>query len=110
MSPPNLDKTLQAVAQKRCAACHNQGKNIPRRAWVRVTHPELNGFLVAPLAKTAGGTERCGQAVFASKDDPDYQAILKTFEPIHELLKQKPREDMPGGEPAGTCGPTASAK
>jgi hypothetical protein len=110
MSPPNLDKTLQAVAQKRCAACHNQGKSIPRRAWVRVTHPELNSFLVAPLAKAAGGTERCGQAVFASKDDPDYQAILKTFEPIHELLKQKPREDMPGGEPAGTCAPTASAR
>ena len=56
--------------------------------------PENNNFLLAPLAKTAGGTQKCGKAVFASKDDPDYRKILKTFEPIHKLLKERPRADM----------------
>jgi hypothetical protein len=67
---------------------------------VRVTNPQLNNFLMAPLAKSAGGSGKCGQAVFASKDDPDYQAILKTFEPIHELLRKIPREDEVASSPA----------
>ena len=40
-------------------------------------------------------------ALFASKDDPDYQAILKTFEPVHQLMKDQPRDDMPGAD--GAC-------
>jgi hypothetical protein len=110
MKPDALDATLKAVAARRCAPCHAGGKKIPRRPWVRVTRPELNPFLTAPLAKAAGGTERCGKAVFPSKDDPDYRAILKTFEPIRDLLKRKPREDMPGGEPAADCGKPAKEK
>lgn len=39
--------------------------------------------------------------MFQSTDDPDYEKILKTFEPIHELLKQRPRADMV--EFAGMC-------
>ncbi len=107
MKPDALDATLKAVAARRCAPCHAGGKKIPRKPWVRVTRPELNPFLTAPLAKAAGGTERCGKAVFPSKDDPDYRAILKTFEPIRDLLKRKPREDMPGGKPAADCGKPA---
>jgi len=42
--------------------------------------------------------EACGRPVFESKADPDYQKILKTFEPIHELLKERPRADMAGFE------------
>jgi hypothetical protein len=49
---------------------------------------------MAPLAEKAGGTQKCGQPVFSSRDDPDYQRILKTFEPIHKLLKERPRADM----------------
>ncbi len=51
---------------------------------------------MAPLSKKAGGTEKCGRPVFGSKDDPDYRKILKTFEPIHKLLKERPRADMKG--------------
>ena len=54
-----------------------------------------NSFLLAPLAQSAGGTEKCGQTVFASTSDPDYQKILQTFAPIHELLEERPRADMP---------------
>ena len=104
MAPDGLEPALKDVARRRCASCHDQGRKIPRKAWVRVDRPELNGFLRAPLARAGGGTERCGQAVFESKDDPDYRAILETFAPVHDLLKRKPREDMPGGEPPGACG------
>ena len=82
-----------------CAECHKEGK-FPRREWVRITEPELNPFLIAPLAKSAGGSQRCGRAVFASKADPDYQAILAVFRPIQEMLAKRPRMEMPGAQPA----------
>ena len=92
---------LADVAARRCASCHKGGK-FPRREWTRITEPELNPFLIAPLAKSAGGSERCGQAVFADKTDADYRKILATFEPIAELLKRNPRMDMPGAQPSCT--------
>jgi hypothetical protein len=97
--PENLDQALADVASRRCAACHAGGK-IPRREWVRITEPEFNSFLVAPLARSAGGNEKCGKAVFADKSDPDYQKLLATFAPVTAMLKARPRIDMPGGKPA----------
>ena len=70
--PETLDAVLTEVARRRCAECHTNAK-IPRREWTRITEPELNPFLTAPLAKSAGGTEQCGTAVFTSIDDPDYR-------------------------------------
>ena len=95
MVPADLNKTLARVAKARCASCHKGGK-IPRKFYLRIENPHLNGFLLAPLAKSAGGTGACGPrgTVFASTDDPDYQAILKTFQPLHKMLLAKPRMDM----------------
>ena len=95
MRPPQLDRVLEEVRDKRCAECHDK---IPRKFYTRITKVEDNNFLLAPLAKSAGGTEACGRAVFASKDDPDYQAILKTFDPITKLMAERPRIDFPGAE------------
>ena len=92
MMPLALESTLKQVASRRCASCHKRG--IPRKFYTRVVNPQNNSFLLAPLAKKAGGLEKCGKAVFPSTDDPDYQKILKTFEPIHKLLKERPRADM----------------
>jgi len=92
MRPPNLDNVLEDVRKRRCAECHPQ---IPRKFYTRITNVEENQFLSAPLAKSAGGMERCRKVVFESKDDTDYQAILKTFTPITELLAAKPRLDFP---------------
>ena len=93
--PAGLDQTLSEVASRRCAACHKGGK-VPRRAWTRLENPHLNSFLLAPLAKGAGGTERCGKAVFTSANDLDYRAILRAFDPVLETIKTRPRMDMPG--------------
>ena len=91
--PVDLDAVLKEVAARRCATCHDKG--IPREFFIRVEKPELNKFLLAPLATAAGGTERCGNPVFGSKDDPDYLAILKAFDPVREIMRKTPRDDMP---------------
>jgi hypothetical protein len=92
MMPLDLDATLSEVAARRCVSCHQGG--VPRRFYTRVLNPEKNSFLLAPLAASADGTQKCGAPVFTSTADPDYQKILRTFDPIHVLLKQRPRADM----------------
>ena len=95
----DVDKVLGEVIQRRCIACHTDGK-AHRKEWTRVTEPELNNFLIAPLARDAGGTERCGSPVFKDTSDPDYAAILATLTPLEEGLKKTPRTDMPGARVA----------
>ena len=92
MYPYELDGVLDEVASRRCASCHESG--IPRKYYTRMLKPENNSFLLAPLAKSAGGTEKCGKAVFKSKNDPDYRKITEVFSPIQEMLEEKPRADM----------------
>jgi hypothetical protein len=104
--PPDLDRVLTEVAQRRCVSCHRGPAGepaIPRPRWTRITNPQLNPFLLAPLAKEAGGTGRCGTAVFADANDPDFQAILGTFKPVLDELGRRPRMDMPGAVPAACC-------
>ena len=97
-----LPKALADVAARRCAECHKGGR-LPAGNRLRITNPQNNAFLLAPLSKAAGGTEKCGQPVFADTDDADYQAILKAFEPVLNLLKEQPRMDLPGS-PFAACG------
>ncbi len=97
--PPDFDAVLAEVAARRCAECHAEGK-VPRREWIRITEPELDPLLLAPLARSAGGSERCGRPVFASTSDPDYQKLLAAFEPVAAMLRRTPRIDMPGGRPS----------
>ena len=97
--PAALDKTLADVAARRCAPCHKDAA-VPRRFWTRIEHPAMNSFLLAPLAKEAGGTAACGRPVFASTTDLDYQAILRTFDPVLAALRERPRTDMAGAKPA----------
>jgi hypothetical protein len=101
---PQLTESLKEVGSRRCAVCHRDAPPIGR---VRFTNVEKNAFLLAPLAESAGGTERCGTAVFADKNDPDYQKLLKLFEPISQVLKENPRQDMPGSHrpDCETCEP-----
>jgi len=104
--PADLDKVLADVAGRRCAACHQGGK-VPRKEWVRIARPRYNAFLLAPLARSAGGTEACGRAVFQNTSDPDYRAVLDTFEAVRQGLRQRPRVDMAGAVADGR-GPDAS--
>ena len=112
--PDNLDAVLNDVSTRRCMECHGvnpakeivlrgaqpyliqtKEKKLPREFYTRFMNPENNAFLLAPLAKSAGGTQKCAKSVFLSKDDPDYVKILQTFRPSQELIKERPRADMP---------------
>ncbi|MBM3888463.1 MAG: hypothetical protein FJ388_04980, partial [Verrucomicrobia bacterium] len=75
-----------------------------RRRWSRdlfynLTRPEKSLILLAPLAKSAGGLERCGQAVFADANDSDYRKVLTAIQDASNKLDQIKRFDMPGFRP-----------
>ncbi|MGL4941736.1 MAG: DUF7402 domain-containing protein [Thermoguttaceae bacterium] len=104
--PAALDSTLKEVAARRCVSCHTEERGgVPRTFYTRILAPEKNDILLAPLAESAGGTQRCGRAIFATTDDPDYQAILKTFDENKRLLETVPRADMPNFKLLEQCEP-----
>ena len=49
---------------------------------------------MAPLAKSAGGSQKCGKVVFDDTDDADYRKIMTAFEKLQQKLDQRPRFDM----------------
>jgi hypothetical protein len=69
-------QTIHPVFANRCAACHQQPETLFRPHWVDRQNPADSLFLQAPLAQSAGGSQRCGQAIFANQQDPDYQNLL----------------------------------
>ena len=97
MVPDGLDATIKDVASRRCVSCHQNmtsTQTLPNSFYLRIDNPAHNLFLRAPLAKSAGGTEACGSAVFADTNDPDYQKLLDLFEPLRDTLSKHPRMDM----------------
>ena len=78
--------------------------NDVRRRWSRhlfynLSRPEKSLLLLAPLAKSAGGLEACGQAVFADTSDADYQQVLAAIQDAKGKLEEIKRFDMPGFRP-----------
>ena len=75
-----------------------------RRRWSRhllynLTRPDKSLLLLAPLAKSAGGQESCGKAVFADASDADYQKVLRAIQDAKRKLDEIKRFDMPGFRP-----------
>ena len=117
-------KNFVEAINKRCASCHKDSKQLPlalsdenkfsfwqinsadpRMRYIRhllfnLSRPQKSLMLLAPLAKEAGGFGMCRPAdqspVFASTDDPDYQAILKLCTDGKDYLAKIKRFDMPG--------------
>jgi hypothetical protein len=110
-----LDAVLHEVSGRRCAGCHEQNiprertggtheglvrkTKFPREFYTRFMNPQDNSFMLAPLAKEAGGTQKCSKIIFQSKSDPDYQKILETFNSLQKLVAETPRADMPNFVP-----------
>jgi len=113
-----------AAIDKRCAQCHQGERLLPRSPsdeiaappWVtlgdndvrrrfarhllyNLTRPEKSPLLLAPLAKSAGGREACGQPIFADTQDADYQQILASITAAQQRLNEIKRFDMPGFRP-----------
>lgn len=121
----------QAVFKRRCADCHQQiRKPLPatlsdeaglsfwnpdmgdprlrhnRHAVFNLTRPERSRFLLAPLARAAGGLGLCrapgpetSAPVLASTEDPEYQALRAMIAAGAARLDVIKRFDMPGFRP-----------
>jgi hypothetical protein len=89
---PGIRAALNGVFERKCASCHQ--KDVARIERISFAHPEQSPALLAPLARAAGGTERCGRAVFPSRDDPDAQALIGALARLQEEMKTNPRMDM----------------
>jgi cytochrome c553 len=71
------------------------------QAFCNMDHPEDSLLLLAPLAKSAGGLQLCGETpVFESTDDPDYQQILAAIQAAAKELQTVKRFDMPDFRPS----------
>ncbi len=100
---------------QRCGSCHIKEVTTPEgpkkmavfnggfpgalEPLCNLDRPEKSYILRAPLAKSAGGLEACGQAVFADTNDPVYQKTLAAIVDAQRRLQEGKRFDMPGFRP-----------
>ncbi len=67
---------ITSIHARRCQQCH-ETEEVTHADWIDLQHPTASLFLAAPLAKSAGGSERCSEAVYRDRQDPDYLEISK---------------------------------
>lgn len=101
---------LDEIHARRCADCHGDSDGTGGTWRLSLDRFETAGsrMLIAPLARSAGGWQRCGEAVFATTDDPDYSAALAALEEVRAALREAPRADLLSlvGDPAEDARPT----
>ena len=109
-----------AAVKSRCVSCHTTPTTISDGTRVKfhdpkdprsgrtaqtsshtlynLTRPEKSIYLMAPLAKSAGGLGLCtnglGKAVFESTQDPDYQKLLAMVKEAKANHEAEPRFDQ----------------
>ena len=66
---------------------------------INLTRPEFSRVLLRNLARSAAGLAAEDKALFKTKADPSYQAMLHAIEQGRQALLAKPRMDMPGAVP-----------
>ena len=88
---------MESVYARRCAACHGE-KDEGRQGnwWLSLNRRDVSQSraLIAPLARAAGGWQRCGETVFADTGDPDYQRLLAALMTLRDALADQPRADL----------------
>jgi hypothetical protein len=88
-----LIENISAVHRSRCSSCHDVSE-ISRADWIDIHDPQQSLFLAAPLAKAAGGTERCGQATYENQEDRAYKAVLQLVTTAVKKAWEYPRRDL----------------
>lgn len=89
----SLARALTQIHARRCAPCH-QPEEVSRLSWIEVRNPPQTLFLLAPLAKAAGGTARCSAVVYQQADDPDFREARRLVETAVQKAWQFPRRDL----------------
>ena len=89
-------EAMEGVYKRRCSACHGGGDGRHGTWWLSLNRRDVtkSRVLAAPLARSAGGWERCDEIVFADVNDPDYQAILASLRGLRNTLVERPRADL----------------
>jgi mono/diheme cytochrome c family protein len=88
-----LAASLQAVHARRCQQCHSSA-DVSRLSWIDLQQPGQSLFLIAPLARSSGGSEKCGRPVYRDPSDPDYQVVLKLVREGVRKAWDAPRRDL----------------
>ena len=88
-----LAKGLFAIHARRCSSCHAAAQ-VTRLDWIDIHDGRESLFLKSPLAVQAGGSGKCGQAVYSDRRDPDYRAALELVETALTKLWASPRRDV----------------
>ena len=100
-----IRETLDEVYTRRCSVCHGPSDKQqhyqwmelnPRNWWLNLNRRDVtkSRMLVAPLARSAGGWQRCGDPVFADTADADYKKMLDALTGSWETLSKQPRADL----------------
>jgi hypothetical protein len=97
--PQPLLRQLDDIILIRHLAYYQLGEAPLYQAMCNLDRPAYSLFLRAPLARSAGGLELCGRAVFKDTQDDDYRAILARIEDASRRLQREKRFDMPGFRP-----------
>ena len=97
--PQSLVEHIDDIILIRHLAYFQLGEAPLYQAMCNLDRPAHSIFLRAPLAKSAGGLELCGQAVFRDREDKDYLTILTRIEDASRQMHQEKRFDMPGFRP-----------
>ncbi len=97
--PQPLLERIDDIILIRHLAYYQLGEAPLYQALCNLDRPAHSVLLRAPLAKSAGGLELCGQPVCQDTQDKDYCEILARIEAASRQLQQKKRFDMPGFRP-----------
>lgn len=92
-----VEKELHDVYSRSCATCHSGDDGGRFSNWWRSLNQHdvrQSRMLQAPLARAAGGWQRCQPSVFADQSDPDYERPLATLSSLMDQLHELPRADL----------------
>ena len=88
-----LESAITAVHATRCQACHKPA-DVTRLSWIDLRQPDHSLFLTAPLAKSAGGAQKCSKVVYKDTNDADYRALCTLVRKAVDKAWQLPRRDL----------------
>jgi hypothetical protein len=91
-----LRQRLNEIHARRCASCHGAGDGRHDTWWLSLNRREVarSRVLAAPLARAAGGWQRCAEPVFQDTRDPDYVTLSGALGELQRALAERPREDL----------------
>lgn len=88
---------MDSVYARRCARCHGEKHDGRHATWwlsLNRRHVRSSRALAAPLARSAGGRQRCTGIIFADPNDSDYQRLLAALIAVRGKLGEQPRADL----------------